>query len=268
MIRNQQGDFSMLKAILLDLDGTVYRGSQVIKGVPQAITEMRNQGIKVFFISNASMRTRKEQADKLRKMGIECNVSEMYNTAYATASYIKHHHPRANVYVISEGGLKKEIEMIGLKTTESENADVVATGLDPDINFEKLVKAFRAIHNGAVFITSNADRIYPTDKGLLPGSGTIAAFLEYGTRKKPIVIGKPSPHLIEAVLEENNLRKNEVLIVGDNYETDLKAAKKLGIKCALVLSGITKKSEIDILPKGARPDFILKSAAELPAILC
>jgi len=191
----------------------------------------------------------------------------MYNTAYATASYIKRHHPKARVYVISEGGLKKEIKGIGLKTTENENANVVATGLDPHINFEKLVKAFRAIYNGAIFITSNADRIYPTEKGLLPGSGTIAAFLEYGTRKKPIVIGKPSPHLIEAVLEDNDLKKKEVFIVGDNYETDLKAAKRLKIKCALVLSGITKKSEVEKLPKSARPDFILKSAAELMRII-
>ncbi|MBS3068588.1 HAD-IIA family hydrolase [Candidatus Micrarchaeota archaeon] len=257
----------MLKAILLDLDGTVYRGSRVIAGVPQAIAEVRKRGMKIFFISNASMRTRGEQAEKLKKMGIVCDIREMYNTAYATASYIKHHHPNSSIYVISEGGLKKEIELLGLKTTESENADVVATGLDPDINFEKLVKAFRAIYNGAIFITSNADRIYPTEKGLLPGSGCIAAFLEYGTRKKPIIIGKPSPHLIEAILDDNNLKRSEVLIVGDNYETDLHAAKKMKIKCALVLSGITKKEEIDKIPKKDRPDFILKSAAELPNLI-
>ncbi len=256
-----------IKAILLDLDGTVYHDSQVIEGVPQAISAIRKKGIKIFFISNASMRTREEQATKLKKMEIECSIEEMYNTAYATASYIKHHHPNASVYVISEGGLKKEIETLGINVIDNENADVVATGLDPDITFEKLVKAFRAVYNGAIFITSNADRIYPTEKGLLPGSGCIAAFLEYGTRKKPIVIGKPSPHLIEAVLEDNDLKKDEVLIVGDNYETDLRAAKKLKIKCALVLSGITKKEEVDALPKKARPDFILKSAAELEKMI-
>ncbi len=256
-----------LRAILLDLDGTVYQGKQVIRGVPATIKKLRDSGIRIFFISNASMRTREEMAAKLRAMDIPCDKNEVYNTAYATAAYIKRNYPRAKVYVISEGGLKKEIISAGIRTTNGERADVVAVGLDSRINFEKLTTALRAIKNRAVFISSNTDRVYPTEKGLLPGTGTLAAFLAYGTRKKPIVIGKPKPYLIEAVLKENKLKKSEVLIVGDNYETDLRVAKKMKIKCVLVLSGLTKKSEIARLPKRQRPDFVLKSAAELPKIL-
>ncbi|HLC69113.1 MAG TPA: HAD-IIA family hydrolase [Candidatus Bilamarchaeaceae archaeon] len=257
----------MLKAIILDLDGTVYHGARVIKGVPQTIAAIRKREMKIFFLSNASMRTRSEQAEKLRKMGIKCSIKEMYNAAYATASYIKHHYPRATVYVISEGGLKKEIEAVGLKTIDNENADIVAVGLDTKLTFEKLATALRAILNGAEFIASNVDRVYPTERGWLPGSGTIAAFLEYGTKKKPIVIGKPEPHLIRAVLENEKLKKNEVLIVGDNYETDLKAAKEMKMECALVLTGLTKKKDVDKLPKTERPDFVLARLADLPANL-
>lgn len=259
-----------IKAILLDLDGTVYRGKKVINGVPQAIRSVRKQGIKVFFISNASVRTRKEQVEKLQGMDIDCKLDDIHNTAYATANYIKQNHPKAKVYVISEGGLRKEIELTGIKTVhgeKGERADVVAIGLDTKITLEKLTIALRAIINGAVFIASNLDRVYPTEKGLLPGTGTIAAFLEYGTRKKPIVIGKPNPLLIKTILKNNKLKKNEVLLIGDNHETDLKAAKAMDIKCALVLTGITKKSQIEKLSKKDRPEFVLKSAAEMREIL-
>src|SRR3989344_400877 len=94
-----------IKAILLDLDGTVYRGNEVIEGVPETIAKLRKQGMKIFFISNASMKTREEQMEKLRSMGIDCELNEIYNTAFATAGYIKKNYPNAKVYVISEGGL-------------------------------------------------------------------------------------------------------------------------------------------------------------------
>jgi len=256
-----------IKAILLDLDGTVYRGNEVIEGVPETIAKLRKQGMKIFFISNASMKTREEQMEKLRSMGIDCELNEIYNTAFATAGYIKKNYPDARVYVISEGGLKKEIEKAGIAVIDNENANVVAIGLDTKLTFEKLATALRAILDGAEFIASNVDRVYPTERGWLPGSGTIAAFLEYGTKKKPIVIGKPEPHLIRAVLENEKLKKNEVLIVGDNYETDLKAAKEMKMECALVLTGLTKKKDVDKLPKTERPDFVLARLADLPANL-
>ena len=260
----------MFKAILLDLDGTVYRGKEVIEGVPQAIEAIRKLRMKIFFISNASMRTRKEQMEKLQGMDIDCKLGEVYNTAYATANYIRQHYPHAKVYVISEGGLQKEIALAGIKIIDGkdgERADVVAIGLDTKLTFEKLATALRAIINGAVFIASNVDHVYPTEKGLLLGSGTIAAFLEYGTKKKPIVIGKPESHLIEALLANAHLKKNEVLIVGDNYETDLKVAKLMKIKCALVLTGLTQKKDLKNMKKSEQPDFVLKSAAEITKIL-
>lgn len=255
------------KAILLDLDGTVYRGSAVIPGVPETISELRKRGIKIFFISNASMKTRGEQCAKLQSMGIPCSLEEVYNTAFATAGYIKKNYPNAKVYVISEGGLKKEIEALGIQTTESEHADIVATGLDTKLTYQKFVPAVRALLNGAIFIASNVDRIYPVESGILPGSGTIAAFLEYATRQKPIVIGKPEPHLIEAIFQNSRLKKSEVLIVGDNYETDLCVAKKMKIKCALVLTGLTRKKDIQKLPRKHQPDFILERLGDLLKIL-
>ena len=255
------------KAIILDLDGRVYTGNKVIPGVSKTIKQLRAKGIKIFFLSNASMKTRKQQAEKLQVMGINCKITEMYNTAYATASYIKHHHPKSTVYVVSEGGLQQELKAVGLKLAANEHATIVATGLDTKITFEKLTTALRAIRNGAKFIASNVDRVYPTEKGILPGSGTIAAFLEYGTGKKPVVIGKPEPYMVEAVMKENKIKKKDLLIVGDNYETDLRAAKRMKIKCALVLTGLTKQKDVRKMKKKDKPDFVLKSVVELPSFL-
>lgn len=256
-----------IKAILLDLDGTVYRGAQAITGVADTIATLRKKGLKLFFISNASIRTREEQAEKLRTMGIECETGEVYNTAYVTAVYIKKKYPNAVVYVITEGGLDKELARLGIRMTDTKKAGVVAVGLDFHLTFEKITKAVNAIYSGAVFIASNKDRVYPVENGILPGSGTIVAALEYATGRRSINLGKPNPHMIRMILKEHELKKGEALIVGDNYETDLRAARKLCIKCALVLTGLTKKSDIEKLPKKEKPDFVLESAAELWSIL-
>ncbi len=258
----------MLKTIILDLDGTVYRGNEVIKGVPEAVAGLRQNGVKIFFLSNASMRTRKQMAEKLNRMGIPCSPGEVYNTAYATALYIKQKHPDAKVYPVSEGGLQEELALLGIKMTDGQDADIVAVGLDTKITYDKLLKAFRAlVVNNAEFIATNVDHMYPTDKGMLPGSGTLVAFLEYGSSRKPFLIGKPEPHLAEMILREHGLKKNEVLIVGDSLESDLGMAKKMGIKCAIVLTGIATKKEIKKLPKKGQPEFVIDSLAELLSIL-
>ncbi len=257
----------MIKAIVLDLDGTLYRGGRVIPGIPRTLETLRKNGFKLFFVSNASMRTREDQARKLRKMDIACTINEMYNSAYATANYVKANYLDPCAYVISEGGLRTELKRAGVKIIKRENEDptVVVTGLDTKLTFEKLTIALRALLNGADFIVSNADRIYPVESGILPGSGTIAAFLQYGSRKKPIIIGKPSTHLIEAVLKENKLKRDEVLIVGDNYETDILVAHALRIKSALVLTGLTKRSDLKKWKK--KPDYVIRSVKDLPQLI-
>ena len=254
----------MLKAIFLDLDGTVYTGSKAINGARETIRKLQEK-YAVFFVSNASMRTRTEQAQKLKTMGIHCKVDHMYNTAYATANYIKRNFPHAKVLVLSEGGLQKELKQLRIVITNNECAAIVATGLDTKLTFKKLTTALRALLNGAIFIASNVDRRYPTEKGILPGSGTIAAFLEYGSEKKPMVIGKPNAYLFESILKEHRLKSSEVLVVGDNYETDICGAHNLKIKSVLVLSGLAKKQ--DIKKWKVKPDYVIRSIMDLSELL-
>ena len=120
----------MLKAILFDLDGTIYAGKNPIKGAKETITKLRNSGLQIFFISNASMRTRKEVATRLNDMKIFCDEKEIYNSAYVSARYIAKNFPDANVYCISLGGLQQELREAGVKTTEKEDTNIVLAGLD------------------------------------------------------------------------------------------------------------------------------------------
>lgn len=256
-----------IKALLLDLDGTIYHGERVIPGVPATIERLRKQGIRPIFVSNASMRSRAQQRRKLLRMGISCRLEEVYNTAYATAEYIRHHHPRARVYCISQGGLQRELRERGIRVTRQPRADIVVTGLDMGLNYRKLAGAFQALQHGARFIASNTDRIYPTEKGLVPGSGTIAAFLTYGTGVKPLIIGKPSPGLFREILRKEKLRKDEVVALGDNIQTDGQAAVRSGLRWILVLSGISKRKDAARLPIRQRPWKILGSLNEIGKIL-
>jgi len=253
----------MARAILLDLDGTVYCGRSVIAGVPAVIARWKESGIRIFFISNSSSRTRKEQAEKLTKLGIACSAGEVYNTAYATAVYIREHYPGKTVYCASEEGLQRELEKAGIRLASADRADIVAAGLDRALTYEKLGNVINALERGAVFIASNADRLFPVENQLMAGAGAMVAYLTYATRKRPILVGKPKPYLVRLLLAEQKLRKEDVILVGDNPETDIAMARRTGIQSVLVLTGLAKNLDIQKLPPCQKPDLVVKNLQEL-----
>jgi HAD superfamily hydrolase (TIGR01450 family) len=200
-------------------------------------------------------------------MGLKANKEEIYTSAYATAQYIKENHPNKSVFCISEGGIPDELKAEGIKVVDNESADIVAVGLDRNFNYKKITTAFRAITNGALFIATNEDAAFPVEDSSLPGAGAMVGAIERSTAIKPILIGKPNKYGIELLLNHNNLKRNEVLIVGDRLETDIMCAKNNKIKSALVLTGVTKKQDLKKLKKGEKPDHVLDSINELPILL-
>lgn len=256
----------MINSIIFDIDGTIYLGGQPINGVPDALKELRSQGKKVFFLSNAATRSREDQTEKLNQMGIQADVSEVYNSAYAIADYVARNIPEKTVYVIGEGGVQDELRKKGITVLDDEKADVVAVGLDRTFTWDKLAIANRAIREGAVFLATNLDPVYPDKTGLYPGCGSLVAAVESASGKKPdAVVGKPNPYMLEEIAKDHNLKKDGMIMVGDRYETDILAAKNFGIKSVAVLTGVLKKSEIDNLEK--KPDYILESVQKLPNLL-
>ncbi len=249
----------MFKAILLDLDGTVYRGSEAISGAAKTIKLLKERGVRVFYLTNSSTKSREKRAEFLKGLGIPARSEEIYSSSYAAAKYVEKNRPGCTVFALCEGGIQEEIRKRDLEISNDEHAGVVIVGLDRSINYKKLAIAHRAIENGAAFIATNEDPTFPVEDGFLPGAGAFVAAIEKSTGVRPFVTGKPNPYLINLILDENDFRKDEVLVVGDRLETDILSGIKADVKTALVLSGVAKKKDID----GIKPDYVIESIREL-----
>jgi HAD superfamily hydrolase (TIGR01457 family) len=247
----------MIKAVIFDLDGTLYLGKTPLKGAAEKLAGLRERGIKVLFLTNAATRSRANVALKLSNMGFGAVKNEVYCGAYALARYIAQNHRGKKVYFVGEAGIEDEFREAGIAS--SETADIVAVGLDRQFNYDKLCKAHVNISRGALFLASNNDHTYPTESGHLPGAGAIVAAIEFASGKRPYIVGKPNPFLLELMMKEHKLSKDEMLIVGDRLDTDIMFAKNCGIKSALVLSGSTKKEDI----KNIKPDFVFDDVTRL-----
>jgi len=255
----------MVTTLLIDLDGTLIRGKTAISGAVETVKKLREMGKKLFFITNASMNDRNGVLKILSSIGIEAEKDEIFTSSYATAEYISQNHPDAKVFCITEGGIEKELKEKGIETVDNGNAGVVAVGLDRKFDYEKLKTAKRAIDNGAAFIASNMDRNYPVENEFLPGAGTMVAAIQYCTKKEPVVVGKPEPFSADSIAKKYGIKKEEMMLVGDNLETEGVMAEKTGIKFAFVLGGVSKREDIKKARK--EPDFVIESIEELPNLL-
>ena len=257
----------MIHVVLLDLDGTLFVGKTPIPGVADALNKLRADGLKLFFLTNASTRNRKSTAEKLRGMGFTASEEEIFCSAYMIADFISTNHPGKKVFCVSEGGIQDELAAKGIEIVNDENADIVVVGLDRKLTYEKLAIAHKAIGKGALFLASNDDSTYPVENGFLPGAGSMVAAVSCSTKKKPLVLGKPNKYGINLLLKENKLKKSEVVVVGDRIETDILTGKRNKILSVLVLSGVAKKEDLENLKEKEKPDYVIDSVNELPELI-
>ncbi|SFC28846.1 4-nitrophenyl phosphatase [Bacillus sp. OV322] len=228
------------KGYLIDLDGTMYRGSEKIEEAGDFIDELIKRGIPYLFVTNNSSRTPEQVAGKLRDFSIPTEGDQVFTTSMATANYITEKKKNASVYVIGEEGIKEALKEKGM-TFEDENPDFVVVGIDRDINYEKLAKACLAVRKGATFISTNGDIALPTERGLLPGNGSITAVITVSTGVQPIFIGKPESIIVEQALKVLGVPKEDTIMVGDNYDTDILAGINAGMDTLLVHTGVTTR---------------------------
>lgn len=253
-----------IKNVIFDMDGVLHVGKTVVPGAPETLAKLRAKGIRVFFLTNNGEHTREFFVKRLEGFGFEAHVEELYSSSYGAARYVKENFPGKKVFVFSEG-MGKELEKNGIALDDTKDADVVVASLDLGLTYDKLVAAFQAIIAGATFLASNEDAAFPVEGGLKPGAGAIVAALEKSTGRKPVVVGKPQPYLLDIVLKEHGLKKEETLMVGDRIETDILMAKQEGLKSAFALSGVSRKEDIE--KTGLKPDYIIETVNELPEIL-
>ncbi|WP_456474193.1 HAD-IIA family hydrolase [Candidatus Pyrohabitans sp.] len=241
------------KAFVLDLDGVVYRGRELLPGVEEKIAKLKKRG-KVLFVTNNSTKTRAEYAEKLSSLGVEAGEDEIITSAYAAAQYIAEHHRRAGVYVIGEGGLKKELEWRGISIRES-GCSVVVVGLDRRFTYKKLAIAQHHLLHGAELLATNRDPTLVTERGLIPGAGAIVAAVETASERQARLIGKPSKIMGELILRHLGAKPEESLLIGDRLDTDIAMGKALGMRTALVLTGATRRGDVD--KSRIKPDYVL-----------
>jgi 4-nitrophenyl phosphatase len=225
---------------LIDLDGTMYRGTEVIKEAAEFVRKLNELNLPYLFVTNNSSRTPGQVAEKLSGFGIETEEKQVFTTSQATANYIYEQKNDASVYVIGEEGILTAIKEKGL-SFEDEKADFVVIGIDHAISYEKFAVACLAIRNGATFVSTNADIAIPTERGLMPGNGSLTSVLTVSTQTEPIFIGKPESIIMEQALKVLGTKKEDTLMVGDYYDTDIMAGMNAGIDTLLVHTGVTTK---------------------------
>ncbi|SDK07688.1 TIGR01457 family HAD-type hydrolase [Sediminibacillus albus] len=228
---------------LIDLDGTMYKGMECIEDAPSFIKELNNKKIPHLFLTNNSSLKQSQIADKLTTMGIPAEKENIFTSSMATAGYISQQKPGAKVYAIGEQGLFAALEQEGLSLVE-EDSDYVIIGIDRQITYEKLAKACLNVRAGAKLISTNGDIAIPTERGLLPGNGSLAAVVTTSTGQLPIVIGKPESIIMEQAMKVIGTSKQETLMVGDNYDTDIMAGINAGIDTLMVFTGLTTEEQL------------------------
>ncbi|KRM09269.1 TIGR01457 family HAD-type hydrolase [Paucilactobacillus suebicus] len=230
----------------IDLDGTTYKGSDQIPAAARFVKRLQEHNLKVMFVTNNSTRSPEFVANNLKtNHNINVTGENIYTTALATADYLDHIATKSSrkVYAIGESGLKTALVNKGF-TFYDQNPDYVVVGLDSDVTYHKFEVAVLAIRNGATFIGTNADSNLPNERGMVPGAGSLVKLVEYATQTKPIMIGKPETIIMEMALEKSNLNKEDVVMVGDNYKTDISAGINVGMDTLLVYTGLSTKKDI------------------------
>lgn len=257
------------KALLIDLDGTLYHGNRMIQGADSLIKGLEDAAIPYLFVTNNSSRTPGEVAAHLQSMGIPAREEQVCTSAVAAAEYIAGLKPGCSVAPIGEHGLVSALKEAGL-VIDTQSPDYVVQGIDRSFTYETLTRAARWIARGADYILTNPDLMLPSQDGLMPGAGTISASIQAASGVKPVTIGKPSGIIMKYAIDRLGLDQQDVAVIGDNMLTDISAGAHAGCGTILVLTGVTNKENLEsyIISSGVQPDMICETLEDLRELIC
>lgn len=254
-----------LKALILDMDGVLWRDDQPIGDLHAIFDEISRRNLKVTLATNNATLSVDQYLRKLESFGVSLRSEQIVNSSLAAAQYLSHRFPeKGNVYIVGEEGIFTTLRQNGFDHSQ-ENVLAVVGSLDRQLTFEKLKQATRIIRSGVPFIGTNPDPTFPTPNGLIPGTGAILAAIEAATQVRPVIVGKPSPEMYILAIDRMNSSPKETLVVGDRLETDIIGAQKIGCPTALVLSGVTGAAAASAW--NPAPDYIVEDLAALLAVL-
>lgn len=270
------------RLVIFDLDGVVYRGDVPVPGAVELVARLHAAGIGVRFATNNSLATRADYVDTLAAMKIASSVDEIVTSNTATILHLQRHAPQVHrILAVGERGLVSELRAAGFDVTPAaqladaaasgaaleRSFDAVIAGLDRSFDYGRLAAAATAIRGGARFIATNADSRYPTPRGFLPGAGSMVSAIATASGEPAVVIGKPAPAMLEAIIEAAELRPADVLMVGDNPDADIVAARRAGIRSVLVLTGVADAEAAARLDGERRPDEVVEGPDDVALLL-
>ncbi len=254
----------MKHGYLIDMDGVLYRGHELIPGADRFVRLLRQQNVPFCFLTNNSQRTRRDVVAKLTRMGIEVEEKHIFTCAMATARFLAKQRKEGTAFVIGEGGLLTALHQNGYAIVDHE-PDFVVVGEGRTFNLELVEAAVRMILGGSKLIATNLDPNCPTQAGVRPGCGAMVAMLEAAAGVKAFSVGKPSPVMMRAARKELGLTTEETTMIGDTMETDILGGVQLGFHTILVLSGGTRSEDVANYAYG--PEVVADSVADLADFL-
>ena len=257
--------------LLVDLDGVVYRGSDPVPGVAAVLADRVRRGDDVVYVTNNSMFYRTAYVDRIASLGAPVTEARVVSSARATALYLREHLPDVRrVLVVGASGLEREMRDVGLDVVTAGHAatrlaqegiggfeaagepDAVVVGLDPQLTYGRIAVAADAIRAGARFIATNRDATYPAERALRPGAGSVVAAIEVAAGTTLAEIGKPGPLLLEEAARAVGGSAAEAVMIGDAL-TDVAAARAVGARSVLMLTGVTRPERVAALGPDERP---------------
>ena len=245
---------------ICDMDGVIYHGNRILDGVKEFVNWMIDNDKKFVFLTNSPEKTPHELSMKLERMGLTVSADHFYTSAMATAEFLHSQNPGCTAYVIGEAALTKALYDQRIYMNDV-NPDYVVVGETRTYSFEKIEKAIELVNKGAKLIGTNPDITGPTERGIMPATGSLIAPIEIATNKKAYFVGKPNPLMLRHGLKKINCHSAEIAFIGDRMDTDIIAGIESNVDTILVLSGVTAMEDIDRFPY--RPKYILNGVGDI-----
>ena len=227
----------MIKAVIFDLDGTLYYGNELAHDALNVLEILRKNHIDIFFITNNSTKSRKEITEKLISLGVPTLSSKVYCSASASIQFLLERN-LTKIFIVGSKNLEEEALSYGLELVSPFECECLLVGMDFEFTYEKIANALTALEHGALFVACNTDSNYLIENNVLrPGCGAmVGAIVGASMRNPDVIIGKPEINMVDQLMHDWKLTANELFFIGDTYESDVVMAKKCGIRYAHIIN--------------------------------
>lgn len=252
---------------IVDLDGTVYRGDDLLPGAADAVDRLRAAGLDLLFFSNNPTKSGEAYVDRLRGLGLDVRPGEACSAGDVTTAYLRENHAEDAIMLVGSAGLREQFEDAGLLlTSDPAPTEVLVGSWTEAFGYEDMLAALQAVEDGTAFLGTDPDRTVPAEVGEIPGSGAVVGSLAATVGRDPdAILGKPSEAALRFALDRLVVDPAACFVVGDRLETDIALGERAGMTTALVRSGVTGEEEL--VASDVDPDHVLDSLADIGTVL-